>query len=195
MEMIGEGAEAKLYNTTIFGSKAVIKRREEKKYRIIELDIKIRKERTKTEARIMYRINKLGIKCPKLIAVGKFSIYMKALNGKLLKDTRITMEALKEAGIILARMHNNDIVHGDFTPANLMHFNKDLYVIDFGLSEVTNSMEDKAIDLLLMKRSISENDYAIFEKAYSKKCRKSGETLMRLADVEKRGRYQVRTLA
>jgi Kae1-associated kinase Bud32 len=96
---------------------------------------------------------------------------------------------------MLARMHNAGIVHGDFTPANIMLCGGVPYVIDFGLAADVGSTEEKAIDLLLMKRSLPKKEYLIFEKSYAREGTGSRATLERLAEVEKRGRYQVRTLA
>jgi Kae1-associated kinase Bud32 len=195
MIQINEGAEAKIYKTEILGKEMVLKRRETKKYRVKELDEKLRKERTRTEARIITRLSGSGIKVPRIAAIGLFSIYMEKLSGKLLKDLKPTVKQMTEAGELLARMHEVNVAHGDFTPANLMLCNNQLYVIDFGLSEVTNSSEEKALDLLLMKRSVSPKLYSIFENSYRNSLGKSTEIINRLKEIEKRGRYQTRTLA
>jgi N6-L-threonylcarbamoyladenine synthase/protein kinase Bud32 len=86
------------------------------------------------------------------------------------------------------------VTHGDFTPANIVVGGQGICIIDFGLSDVSNSIEDKAIDLLLMKRSVSGEKYRTMESAYRKESRNSEQTILRLAEIEKRGRYQVRTL-
>lgn len=194
MKMISEGAEAKIYEIDLFGAKAIMKRREEKKYRVKELDQKLRKERTKAEARIMARLLHV-LNVPKIAGAGQFSIIMEKLEGRLLKDMRITPLQISEAGRILGKMHEMNIAHGDFTPANLMSCKNGLYVIDFGLSEMTNSFEEKALDMLLMKRSIPKDLYLIFERSYSKSFSEHAVVLERLKEIEKRGRYQIRTLA
>ena len=74
----------------------------------------------------------------------------------------------EEIGRTLALLHDAGVVHGDFTTANLMIKEKCLYVIDFGLSEITESTEGRAIDLLLIKRSIGKRDYSRLEKSYIK---------------------------
>ncbi len=193
-EIIGAGAEAKLYKTSMFGREIVVKKRMPKGYRAYELDLKIRKNRTKTEARIMFRLSKNGIRCPKIVAFGRFSIYMERISGTLLKDKRIAQNEITDAARTLAKMHCLDIVHGDFTPANLISDGDSVCVIDFGLSGMTSSDEEKAIDLLLMKRSLNKNLYHIFEREYAKNSRDSEKILKRLKEVEKRGRYQIRTL-
>lgn len=195
MIKVAEGAEAIIYETSAFGQDLLLKRREQKKYRINELDERIRKERTRREARVMQRLNQLGTNSPRLVGVGKFSIYMEKLQGKLLKDVKVSTKMAKDAGTLLAKMHDNNIVHGDFTPANLMLCGNSIHVIDFGLSEISNGSEEKALDLLLMKRSIPRKLYSVFEEAYSVSSKKSNDTLKRLESIEKRGRYQIRTLA
>ncbi len=191
---LSEGAEAKIYLVRISGSEFIMKRREEKRYRVKELDERIRTERTRAEARIMLKLARLGMHVPRLIAIGRFSICMERLYGGLLKDTKPKAETLREAGAALAAMHENNVAHGDFTPANLMLCGKELYVIDFGLSEVTSSVEEKALDLLLMKRSLPRAPYLVFEESYSRSCSSSRQIINRLKAIEKRGRYQTRTL-
>ncbi len=193
-EIIGIGAEAKLYTFKMFDVETVVKERLPKKYRAAALDLKIRKTRTKTEARIMFRLSRAGVRCPRIVALGRFSVYMEKVDGTLLKDKRITDREIAESAKILSRMHSLNVIHGDFTPANLISDGSTVYVIDFGLSEITQSDEEKAIDLLLMKRSIKADLYRIFEKEYAKSYSESKRILNRLKEVERRGRYQVRTL-
>ena len=195
MRRLSEGAEAKIFETTIFGRSAVVKVRQEKKYRIRELDLALRRSRTRSEAKLMHKAFGHGVRTPRIIALGKFSIFMERLRGRLLKDCDSSAAECREIGTMLARMHNAGIVHGDFTPANIMLCGGVPYVIDFGLAADVGSTEEKAIDLLLMKRSLPKTEYLIFEKSYAREGTGSRATLERLAEVEKRGRYQVRTLA
>ena len=68
---------------------------------------------------------------------------------------------LLELGSILARLHECDIVHEDLTTSNIMSrtknsgltSKKELFLIDFGLSHVSYSLEDKAVDLYLLERN------------------------------------------
>lgn len=193
--LIGEGAEAKIYKTRIFGNEVIVKRREKKAYRVSELDQRLRRERTSSEARIMLRLHRSGVKTPRIIAVGRFSIYMERLHGRALKDIEVTQKHMGEVGRTLGRIHGLNVAHGDFTPANLMLCKDGLYVMDFGLAEATNSTEEKALDILLMKRSVPKALYSAFIVSYSKAFGKAAETKKRLGEIEKRGRYQIRTLA
>jgi len=192
---MSEGAEAKIYMQEMFGERLVVKERVKKEYREASLDKRLRLARTRNEARILYRAFEAGVKTPTLIGVGRFSIYMSYIEGKLLRDVKKSPYLLRQAGILLAKMHNADIVHGDFTPANIIVSKNSVYVIDFGLAEISKSIEEKAIDLLLMKRSLNEKQYKVLAYSYAKAYTASSDVFRKLAEIERRGRYQIRTLA
>ncbi len=194
-KVLSEGAESHLYSERIYGLDVVVKVREPKKYRTAALDNELRKSRTRTEAKVLHRLKNAGLNVPALIAVGKYSIFMERLSGKLLRDTRATPTILGEIGTALAKMHTADVAHGDFTPANLMICGHSVFVIDFGLAEITTSIEEKALDLLLIKRSLSETEYGRLLESYRRHYGGAAQTLKRLSAIEQRGRYQTRTLA
>jgi TP53 regulating kinase-like protein len=202
VEKISEGAEADIYKTSIFGIGAIIKHRKAKAYREAKLDTSIRERRTKIEANILYSALNAGVNVPLVLFVGKYSIYEKFVNGLqlslLLKEKKLTGQKLAscmtKVGKYLAILHSSNIVHGDFTPANIIVSKKNVYIIDFGFSEITSSKEDKALDLLLMKRSVSNEAFAYFKNSYIKNEKESKQILLRLAEIEKRGRHQTRTL-
>lgn len=194
MKKLSEGAEARVFETRVFGVDVVAKVRQPKAYRIKELDENLRKTRTRKEARAMRRAQEEGVSVPGLIALGKFSIYMERMEGTLMKDATGRIP-YKEIGEMLARMHHANVIHGDFTPANIIVYKGNACVIDFGLADISNSIEDKALDLLLMKRAIRDRAYKEFSSAYSRAYADSKKIFTRLADIERRGRYQVRTLA
>lgn len=194
-KFLSEGAESRIYSQQIYGCDAVVKVRGPKKYRNEALDIELRKSRTRTEARVLNRLSQASINVPALIAVGEYSIIMQRLEGKLLKDLKVSSAIFSTIGKLLAEMHNKDVAHGDFTPANIMLCGKKVFVIDFGLAEITNSVEEKALDLLLIKRSISKPEYGCLAKVYEKHAEAATPVLKRLNAIEQRGRYQSRTLA
>ena len=193
--MIDKGAEAKIYAVDIFGKEVLAKERTHKNYRIRELDEKIREMRTKNEARIILAANKSGINAPKLIATGKYTLFISRIQGKLLRDSEESVRDGVELGRQLALLHDADIAHGDFTPANVMVSKGEIAIIDFGLSEITTSIEEKAIDLHLMKRSAGKAFYLTFSRSYAKHSKNAKQVIARLEDIEKRGRYQNRTLS
>lgn len=194
MRLFSEGAEAKMYLARMLGREIILKRREAKRYRISTLDRELRRGRTRREAKTMHRLRNAGMDVPAMFALGASSIYMERLRGRLLKDTAFKGGVFESLGSILAKMHENGVAHGDFTPANIMLCGRKIYVIDFGLSEITNSIEGRAFDLLLMKRSVPPDLYKRMEKSYAAHYNNAKRVLERLEEIEMRGRYQVRTL-
>jgi TP53 regulating kinase-like protein len=195
MQPMSEGAEALIYATQLYGTDIVVKYRAPKRYRINELDRPLINMRTKKEAKLMFRASEAGVNVPRIIGIGDNVIYMERIKGDLFNDLEISAELARAAGKQLGLLHNSGIIHGDFTPANMMADGRRVYIIDFGLAESTSSSEERALDLLLMKRQISPVLYAHFAKSYSSTAKQSRETMLRLAKVERRGRYQLRTLA
>ncbi len=193
--IISEGAEAKIYMQSIFDANAIAKVREPKKYRQAALDEEIRSSRTRSEAKIMAIANSFGIRSPSLLAVGKYTIIMSKISGERMSSLKKpSMRIFYKLGMLLAKLHDVGIAHGDFTPANIIISKGLPYVIDFGLAEITGSIEEKAIDLLLMKRSIGARQYAAMERAYAAAYTPAKAVIKRLAAIERRGRYQTRTM-
>lgn len=199
---LSEGAEAEIYSTKFLGVDSVIKKRITKNYRINAIDEKIRTQRTKNEARIMSAVSSTTINAPKVLLVDKYDIIMDRVHGENLNRILDLGRRLNGMGKIFttigeyaALLHNNNIVHGDYTPANfLVGKDNSVYLIDFGLSNITSSIEDKALDLLLMKRSLDKKSFEEFIKAYSILSEDAKVIIGRLKQIEKRGRYNTRTL-
>ncbi|KHN69543.1 Mn2+-dependent serine/threonine protein kinase [Ordospora colligata] len=153
MEFIFLGAESSVSTD----GKVVLKERMKKEYRIEELDRKIIRSRTKREANIMKKLNKLGIACPKLIKVSENTIVMQKVMGKTMKeylsDVIDHMHLFYEVGVLVGKLHSENIVHGDLTTSNFI-FGDQVYVIDFGLSSVSPKDEDKAVDLYVFEKAV-----------------------------------------
>jgi TP53 regulating kinase-like protein len=194
MKVVAEGAEAIVYDTELDGIKAFMKRRIQKKYRIEAMDTRIRTKRSRNEAKIIAIVSKAGINAPKLIMFDGYDIYMSPVNGRKLAEISGSLALFGKVGAMLGKLHNAGVVHGDYTPANIIVDNGDPYVIDFGLSEMTNAAEEKAFDVLLMKRSAAKASYLRFLEGYKSESSDAKVVLERLVIVEKRGRYQSRTL-
>ncbi|MFA6214290.1 MAG: KEOPS complex kinase/ATPase Bud32 [Candidatus Micrarchaeia archaeon] len=154
-----KGAEAVLRRVRALGNAAVEKFRPRKEYRAGALDGKIRRERTRREARLLARAKKAGVLCPVVYEVSDFAIRMKFLKGKMLyhemEGRAITRREITGAARILAALHSVDVVHGDFTPANLMLTPGGMAVIDFGLGSISPDAEDKGTDVLTMKKALA----------------------------------------
>jgi TP53 regulating kinase and related kinases len=176
------GAEAVLRRATVLGRAVVVKERIAKRYRVESLDRRLRRERTRGEARLLHRAKLAGVACPVVLEVGEFTITMGFIGG-----ARPEMGAAdaREAGKTLAMLHAADIIHGDYTPANLIR-GETLYVIDFGLGFVSSDIEDKAVDVFTMLRAITQKEAFIQGyRAYPK----ADAVLVRVKGVEKRVRY------
>jgi Kae1-associated kinase Bud32 len=188
MKTIAQGAEAVLKSD----GKKVVKQRISKSYRHPEIDEKLRKQRTKREAKVIDKINSL-IPSPKLINVNGMDIEMEFIAGDKLRDVLEDSdykEICKIIGKQIAVLHANDIMHGDLTTSNMILNKEGLFFIDFGLSFNSTKTEDKAVDLYLLKQALNSKHYSIPDafdyvlKGYNA----DSEILKRLKLVESRGR-------
>ncbi|TKJ17882.1 Kae1-associated kinase Bud32 [Candidatus Woesearchaeota archaeon B3_Woes] len=189
MKLIAQGAEAKLYQD----KSNLIKDRIKKSYRIQEIDKRLRKRRTKKEAKLLDKLNSLGF-TPKLIEADENKIIMEFIEGKTLRDClteKNYKQLMKELGQKIAILHENNIIHGDLTTSNFI-FNKQIYFIDFGLSFESHKVEDKAVDLHLLRQALESKHYKIWKECFEEvlKSYKNKEVIERLKLVETRGRYK-----
>jgi Kae1-associated kinase Bud32 len=186
-----KGAEAVLSRASFLGVLAVKKLRVEKRYRPDSLDREIRAGRTKREARLLAKAKEAGVLCPTVFSVDDFCITMKLLEGEMLyfalKRRRISAEEIKEAAEILVRLHSANIIHGDYTPANLMNTKDGMAVIDFGLGSISCDIEDKATDIVTMKKALGA-DGGRFVLAYLEAGGQERAAKM-VSEIENRARY------
>jgi len=199
MILVKKGAEANICIDK--GKKIIVKDRVKKGYRVDELDTKIRKMRTKTEAKLLIMARKAGVLAPKVISSENSKISMEYIPGKRLKDAidsknyKCLMESL---GHLVAALHANDIIHGDLTTSNFIieDDGKRIYVVDFGLGCIDKSLEKKAVDLHLFEEAfesthseIGSDAVKVMLEAYRKNYADAGDVLERLEIIRKRGRY------
>ena len=87
-EILGHGAEGRVYTYTIFGRPAVVKERAKKSYRVPILDAKLTKQRIIHEARCMDRARRAGIYVPCIYSVNinRNRLIMQRIHGKTLKS-------------------------------------------------------------------------------------------------------------
>lgn len=173
----------------------VLKNRKAKKYRHRELDRKIREERTETEVKLMNEAIKYGVKAPESEKKDDSTISMDKIEGMPLKEVIDERpEILKSYGENVSNLHSADIIHGDLTTSNAL-VSEGLYLIDFGLSFRSDRVEDKAVDIHLLKQvlnsshpEVSDEAWENFLEGYRPENRE--EVLDQLEEVEKRGRYK-----
>lgn len=205
-KLIAHGAEAKLFEE----GNLIIKERIKKQYRINEIDDKIRKFRTRREAKILEKLQKINFHSPRLIkSDDKEEIIIERVSGNLLRDI-LKKNGIKKSSIVdffseigrnIAILHNNGIMHGDLTTSNMI-LNKEykkIYFIDFGLSFFSDKAEDKAVDMHVLKEGLIAKHNRIWKEcfdmiieSYKNKAKNSNETLKRLEVVERRGRYRAK---
>jgi bifunctional N6-L-threonylcarbamoyladenine synthase / protein kinase Bud32 len=199
MKFLAKGAEAELFVVKHGGRPAVLKRRVRKKYRVEELDFRIRTTRTKREARTMAAVKRMGVRSPLLYSagLGRSELVMEKIEGRMLREVPAAgMKAFGECGEELALMHSQGVVHGDFTSSNVMlGRNGGIVFIDFGLASFSESIEEQATDLVVFRKSVSEKQYDAFLKGYARKSKRFKAVLRQVEEIEKRGRYVVRAQA
>ncbi|KAJ3445435.1 o-sialoglycoprotein endopeptidase [Anaeramoeba flamelloides] len=130
MELISQGAEAKIYRTTFLGKPVIVKQRFKKKYRHPQLDSRLITRRLVQEARSLVKARKFSVLTPILYQVDVFnhSLIMEDL-GKSTVTLKHYLNnnqqgqatpLLKEFGELISKMHNSDLIHGDLTTSNVM---------------------------------------------------------------------------
>src|SRR3989344_3566508 len=196
MEILAKGAEALIKKD---GNK-VIKERIKKNYRIFEIDDDLRAKRTKTEAKNIKKAGKI-VSAPNILAVNeaKAIIEMEFIEGNRLSDVleqKSFISILKKIGADIACLHNNNIIHGDLTTSNfILRDSTEPVFIDMGLSFHSVKVEDKAVDLHLLKEALISRHYTIWEECfqaalngYMEESDNAKEIIERLDKVELRGR-------
>ncbi|MDD2644011.1 MAG: bifunctional N(6)-L-threonylcarbamoyladenine synthase/serine/threonine protein kinase [Methanobacteriaceae archaeon] len=206
--ILAKGAESDILEKSYLGEDAILKKRVPKSYRVKEIDNKIRKMRTKSESKLISDIKTCGVKSPVLFDVNleDESILMEKIHGNLVKDIMDSLSSddrfnlAKKIGYNIGLMHNKDIIHGDITSSNMMVDDEGNFVfLDFGLGSYSDLVEDKATDLLVLKKSFQSIDYEIANEtfdwildgyigSYDDDLNKN-MILNKIKEIESRGRY------
>jgi len=216
--IIQQAAEAII----IKDNNCIIKRRIAKGYRIKEIDEKLIARRTRAEAKIMEKLQNI-VNVPKIIKADEKTkeIIMEFIEGKKLSENLDNSNLEQQKQIMqklaeeIAKLHNENMIHGDLTTSNMIlkenTCNKtnettktnennppqknNIFLIDFGLSFHSKKIEDKAVDLHLLKQALEsrhfQNWHVLFNSfllAYNPKDKT--QILKQLEKVELRGRYK-----
>jgi len=206
-QIIAQAAEAII----IRKGNNIIKRRIKKGYRIQEIDEKLRKLRTRSEAKLLEKASKI-ISVPKLIKVDEKTkeIEMQFIEGKKLSEhldnLKDKFNVMEKAGESMAKLHDSDIIHGDLTTSNMILAEKGktsqenrrlsgVFFIDFGIGFVSKRIEDRAVDLHLIKQALQAKHFKYSEKLFKSflkgyKSKDKEKTLAQFEIVESRGRYR-----
>ncbi len=203
-EVLRVGAESTLYLSNINNIKIILKIRRMKPYMDPELASHLVYSRTVKEAKIMATARINSVPTPRLYLVlpSLGLIAMEYLEGPTMKSALDVGEldpikAGYEAGTIIGKLHSIGIAHGDPTTSNFIIKNNYLYIIDFGLAEFTNKLEDRAVDIHLFRRiaysshaNIAETLVRSFESGYKSQLGKEAERVIdRAREIELMGRY------
>ncbi|XP_070704553.1 EKC/KEOPS complex subunit TP53RK [Pempheris klunzingeri] len=211
-ELIKQGAEARVYRAEFLGKPTIVKERFTKRYRHPTLDEKLTHRRTVQEVRSILRCRRAGISAPVVYFVDYTShcIFLEEIVGSSTVRDHIAsvqqsdsckepeLEQLAErVGQILAKMHDDDVIHGDLTTSNMLlrrGGESDLVLIDFGLSYISALPEDKGVDLYVLEKaflSTHPNTEALFEKllkSYTASSKRSPAVIKKLDEIRLRGR-------
>ncbi len=200
MKILQQGAEAVIKLDE--DKKVIVKERIKKGYRIKEVDEKIRKLRTRREAKLIKKASEV-ICAPNIILVDESNkrIIMEFINGKKLSDyldaLKNSLKVCEKIGESVAKLHNSDIIHGDLTTSNMILKGGDVFFVDFGLGYHSHRIEDKAVDLHLLKEALEAKHFnkwgdfwKFVLKGYKKISKDYDKIIERLEKVEKRGRYK-----
>ncbi len=199
MQLIRQGAEAKLFRAEFQGNPALLKARVPKGYRNRQLGEILRSTRTTGEANLLRKARGLGIKTPLLYSVDreKKEILMQFIDGPRLKDVleKRNLGLCRKVGQDIALMHGNNLIHGDLTTSNILVKGKELYFIDFGLGKSSGKDEDKAVDLLVFRKTfeathvdLMPGGWELILEGYLAKAG-SKRVLQQMKRVEERVRY------
>jgi TP53 regulating kinase and related kinases len=208
VKLLYRGAEADVFRGKWCGLPAVYKLRKPLLYRLPDLDKLIRSQRTVHEAQMIHQSKLAGVSAPHLyyLSPPEALLVMEYVEGERLKTlllgaglTRERVTALAEGfGRSIARLHAAGIMHGDLTTSNVIVNGDALSLIDFGLAIHSQRLEDQAVDLRLIKETLTGAHNAVSKpfmqslvSGYSSvlgSARAEAAT-KKLAEIERRGRY------
>jgi TP53 regulating kinase-like protein len=204
--LIAVGAEAALYKGKFLNFDVVVKYRLRKPYRLEDLDLQLRVQRTVLEAKVIRALMRVGVKIPPLLYVDPEEgiLVVKYIEGSLLRDVirsgsiDRSCKGLRDVGRYVGRMHSIGVVHGDLTTSNVIITPDNIaYLIDFGLSKFSNRVEDMATDIHLFIRSLESAHFkwkdvllkCFISGYYDVRGNEAGKVIAAAKEIRLRGRY------
>ena len=205
-KIIQQGAEANIILVKPNGKEPfIIKDRTKKGYRFPKLDEQIRGRRTKSEAKLLIKASQV-INAPapffEPLIKNSSKLKMPFINGKKLSENLdkflLTKQKkiCKQIGENIAKLHDVEIIHGDLTTSNMILQGSKVYFIDFGLGFISPKVEDKAVDLHVLRQALEAKHFkhwqVLFEQVLQgyKSSKEHTRILEQLKKVEARGRYK-----
>ena len=197
------GAEAEIRAATFLGRAVVEKRRVAKGYRHPVLDAELRAARTRDEASLLMAARRAGVPVPAVYDVDRAAatLRIEPIAGRTLREA---LEAsadgeglMRTLGVLVARLHDAGLTHGDLTTGNVMvpdAESRSLVLIDFGLGLASAEPEPRGVDLHLLEEALEATraDAAVlfmaFLDAYRASAAGAAKAIQRLEDIRTRGR-------
>ncbi|MEK6860144.1 MAG: RIO1 family regulatory kinase/ATPase [Nanoarchaeota archaeon] len=169
-KILAQGAEAIIYKIR----DKIVKDRIKKSYRIKEIDEKLRKSRTRSEAKIINKLSSI-IPVPKLLGSIPESgrmIHMEFIKGKKLSDNLEKLDYKQISKIIaenISKMHNHGIIHGDLTTSNMIYvddsdnqlINKSQNSQNLDISNINDILAKQSSKRRLLSKNIQSNENEI----------------------------------
>ena len=164
---VSRGAEATLRAVEWMGLPALLKDREAKGYRPKALDERLRRERTRTEVRLLVECRRLGVRTPLVydLDLAKHRIVLERLDGptlkQLLEESSVAPAtlalAVRSFGEALGKLHAAGIAHGDLTSSNVLFPGGPEgppAVLDLSMGTQNAGLEELGIDLHLVEEDL-----------------------------------------
>ncbi|HTW76444.1 MAG TPA: KEOPS complex kinase/ATPase Bud32 [Thermoplasmata archaeon] len=164
---VSRGAEATIRSVEWMGLAALLKERDAKRYRPKALDERLRRERTRTEARLLVDARRLGVRTPIVfdLDLAKHRLVLERLEGptlkQLLEDPGVPADqlpaALRSFGEALGRLHAGGIAHGDLTSSNVLFPTGPSgppALLDLSMGTRNPGLEELGIDLHLVEEDL-----------------------------------------
>jgi Kae1-associated kinase Bud32 len=164
---VSRGAEASLRKVDWWGFPALLKERDLKTYRPKALDERIRRERTRNEARLLVDARRLGIRTPMIydIDLPRHRLILEELPGptlrQLLEDANLPADdlpvAVRAFGRALGVLHAGSIAHGDLTSSNVLFpqgARGPPAFLDLSMGTRSPGVEELGIDLHLVEEDL-----------------------------------------
>ena len=179
----------------------VVKRRVPKGYRIPVLDERLRRSRTRREARLLEKASGVA---PRVLGVDEegATLRLEYVDGEVVRELLKRCDGIMRRKVMLAVgrsvavLHERNVVHGDLTTSNMIVRGGGVVLVDFGLGFVSLKVEDKAVDVYALRKALESTHFAHHAELFRHFLEGYGsyggasEVLARLEKVERRGRYK-----
>lgn len=200
---VARGAEAVVERASYLGLDAVTKRRVPKAWRHPALDARLRTARTRHEARLLGAAKRAGARAPFVYDVHEATstLTLERLQGPRLREALEDASPgersalLRQAGALVAKLHDAGILHGDLTTSNLLAEDGGVAVLDFGLGDMSPEAEAKGVDLHVLMEALEATHarhgdlWGHVWEGYAATSPAAGQVAQVLDAIRKRGRY------